>query len=129
MRIGLLTRPEARIRQGVLPTEIVPVVDRHAQGDDRWIASEFADQLVSGRTRRAALRCKKLHHRTRLGMGGSYNCNHGSYDCSHQKGDKRVRPSHNTTTVHCRRPAADPDMSVAPPLLRFSCGTSPVPAS
>ena len=42
MRISLLTRRVARIGERVLPTEIVPVVDRHADGDEGGVLSELA---------------------------------------------------------------------------------------
>ena len=56
VRIGFLPRAEAGIRQRVLPAEIVPVVDRHAERDHAAIAGEIADDLVGWRARRTALR-------------------------------------------------------------------------
>jgi hypothetical protein len=68
LRIGFLTRAEARIRQGVLPAEIIPVIDRHAQRDDGWISGQLTDDLVCGRTRRTSLRREQFNHRARIGM-------------------------------------------------------------
>src|SRR6185312_17201228 len=55
LRIGLLAHRVAVQGQGVLPTEIVPVIDRQAQHHQRGVTAQLAEQLVRGRTARAAL--------------------------------------------------------------------------
>src|SRR5581483_7240299 len=95
-RIGLLARGETRIGERILPAEIIPVVYRHAERDDRGILGEFADDLVGGRTGRAALRGEQLHHRARIG-GMSR-----SDDRDNRANAKRTRPARNRMMGHHR---------------------------
>src|SRR2546430_17313255 len=61
--IGLLPRGEARIRQGIFPAQIIPVINRQAERDDRWILGQLTDDLVRRRAGRASFRGEKFHHR------------------------------------------------------------------
>ena len=106
LRIGFLARAETRIRQRVLPAEIIPVIDRHAQRDDGRILGELANDLVGGRTGRASLRCEQLDHRAGVGMGRTN-------DCDDRADAKRTRPARNT----CYRPSS---LSCCEPIVSSS---------
>ena len=49
-RIGFLARAETGIGQRILPAEVIPIIDRHAQRDHVGIFREFANDLVGRRT-------------------------------------------------------------------------------
>ena len=65
--IGLLPLGVLGFAEGILPAEIIPVVDREAHDDHRRIARVFAHQLVGRRTRRTALAGEQFDHAARLG--------------------------------------------------------------
>jgi len=67
--VGFLAGAEARIRQRILPAQIIPVIDRHAQRDYGRVLGQFTDNLVGGRTGGTSLRREQLHHRARVGVG------------------------------------------------------------
>jgi hypothetical protein len=48
-RIGALALAVTVQRQSVLPTEIIPVIDRQAERDDGGIVRQIAEQLVGRR--------------------------------------------------------------------------------
>jgi hypothetical protein len=66
MGIGALARRMRRIGERVLPAEIIPIVDRHAERDERRIGGEFADKLIGGGTGRAALAGEEFDEGARL---------------------------------------------------------------
>ena len=61
-RIGIAPLPgaEERMRQRVLPAEIVPVIDREGEGDEVRTVGELRQELVGGRAGGASLAGKKL---------------------------------------------------------------------
>src|SRR6185369_198031 len=79
LRVRTLAVGVTRQRERVLPTEIIPVVDRQAQNDERGIARELPRELVCRRARRAALAGEQLNHAARLG-GGNGRRQHGGSD-------------------------------------------------
>ena len=85
--ISALTIGVAVQRQRVLPAQIIPIVDGQAQRDQRRIARQLAEQLVGGRTGRAALAGEQFDDRPRLGrVGGRWRQGGGADDYTH-KGD------------------------------------------
>ena len=70
MGIGFLPRGVAGIGERVLPPEIIPIVDGHADGDERRIGREFPQELVGRRAGRATLAGEQLDDGPRLGLRG-----------------------------------------------------------
>ncbi len=66
--IGFLPRGEGWAGEGILPAQIIPVIDVQRERDHPRLLGELAQQRIGGRAGRAALAGEKLdHHRRGLG--------------------------------------------------------------
>src|SRR6185503_295764 len=52
LRVGLLTHGMTVQRERVLPAEIIPIVDRQGERENRGVLAQLAEELVRGGTAR-----------------------------------------------------------------------------
>src|SRR5438105_3038430 len=93
-RIGALARRMRGIGERVSPAEIIPVIDRNAQCDERRVVGQLTYQSVGRWAGRTALTGEQFENRARL--GGARACK----TCDHKARDEECRDE------ECRRNAA-----------------------
>jgi hypothetical protein len=110
--IAALAPGEIGMGEGVLPADIVPVVDVEGERDHVLAPRQLAEEGVGGRAGAAALRGEKLHHHRGARLAGRDG---GAGEIGSEHG-QRGRGGRNAQRGHC--PINDPRKARARITLR-----------
>src|SRR3974390_437250 len=117
LRITALANAMPAQRKRVLPAEVIPIIYRQAERDQRPVMRQFADQLVRCGTRRTSLAREKFDDRARLARS--------LRPCERRERD-HCQNIYDGTSLHILVLQSPPDGLLGAPLLnRYSLNGEP----